>query len=841
MQTLPIQELIPEIRSHLNSHSRLILQAAPGAGKTTLVPLALLDEPWLQNRQIIILEPRRLATRNAAGRMAELLGENVGERVGYQIRADCRVSAQTKIIVLTEGILTRMLQSDPALENIALIIFDEFHERNLHGDLALALSLQSQELLRDDLKILVMSATINTESISALLDNAPVITSKGRSYPVETIYLDSKTAYPDPKKLPQLILNVLKEVIQHDSGSILIFLPGAKEITHVTNRLHETLKDPKIHIAPLYGVMPKKDQDLAISPAPRGERKIVIATNIAETSLTIEGITVVIDSGLQRVSTYSSASGMNTLQTITISQDAATQRSGRAGRLGPGKCYRLWHEHRHLSRHSTPEILSSDLSAMMLEIAAWGVDDITQLHWLDLPSPVAITHARELLNQLGAINENHQITQHGRAMLALGTHPRLAHMILTAAELGYGDLACSIAALLSEKDIFLGNSRYETDITERITVLQNRHLTKEIDKSALQQVYKTAKEFHKKIAGLHVKHENNTLEMAGVLLGFAYPERIAKIRAINDSRYLLSNGKGAQLRLDDSLFASPYLVLSRVDASKTNATILTAARISLAQIERFFSERITNTLLTSWNNTQERVEVRARRTLGAIILHEAPSNDSGEHDVTQVLLQAIKEKGLNVLPCSKASIALRARVNFLNFYKEEGLQNVIGELPDLSDRWLLEHLDIWLAPHLRGIASFKACQKLNIHAILLGLLTWEQQQRIETLAPEKLEVPSGSKISINYENPQTPLLSVQLQELFGMLESPSLIGLHVKLSIELLSPAHRPMQVTKDLRSFWENTYHEVRKELRGKYKKHYWPDNPFEAEATHRVKPKRS
>jgi ATP-dependent helicase HrpB len=840
MQTLPIQELIPEIRSHLISHNKLILQAAPGAGKTTLVPLALLDELWLQNRQIVILEPRRLATRNAAGRMAQLLGEKVGERVGYQIRADRRVSAQTKIIVVTEGILTRMLQSDPALENIALIIFDEFHERNLHADLALALSLQSQELLRDDLKILVMSATINTQTLSALLNNAPVITSEGRSYPVDNIYLDSKTAHPDPKQLTHLIVTIVKEVIARESGSILIFLPGVKEIKRVTNRLHETLKDPMIHIAPLYGVMSKKDQDLAIAPAPQGERKIVIATNLAETSLTIEGITVVIDSGLQRVAIYSSASGMDTLQTISISQDAATQRSGRAGRLSPGKCYRLWHKHRHLSRHSTPEILSSDLSTMMLELAAWGVDDITQLHWLDLPNPIAITHARELLHQLGAINEKHQITQHAKAMLALGTHPRLAHMILSATELGYGDLACSVAALLSEKDIFLGDLRYAADIAERITVLQNQHRSKEIDNSALQQVLKTAKAFRAKIESLHVNHHNNALDMVGVLLGFAYPERIAKIRAVNDNRYLLSSGKGAQLHLEDSLFASSYLVLSRLDASKTNATILGAARISLAQIEMYFPERITNTQLTSWNNTQERVEVRVRRQLGSIVLHEAPSNDSCEQDVIEVLLQAIKEKGLNTLPWSKASIALRARVNFLNFYKGEGLQKVIGELPDLSDHWLLEHLDIWLAPHLKGINSFKACQKLSTHAMLLGLLTWEQQQIIDTLAPEKLEVPSGSKITINYENPQTPLLSVRLQELFGMLDTPSLIGLHVKLSIELLSPAHRPMQVTKDLRSFWESTYHEVKKELRGKYKKHYWPDNPFEAKATSKTKPKK-
>ncbi|MGB5966090.1 MAG: ATP-dependent helicase HrpB [Sulfurimonadaceae bacterium] len=837
MQNLPIHQVIPQVISTLSSANRLVLQAPPGAGKTTAVPIALLDETWLEDKQIIMLEPRRLAARNAAARMSELLGEKVGETVGYQIRADRCVGKKTKIIVVTEGILTRMLQGDSALEKTALVIFDEFHERNLHGDLALALSLQSQELLRDDLKIMVMSATLNTEAISNLLDEAPIITSEGRSFPVENVYLDNKTPHPSPRQLNTVISKIVGDLIRSDSGSILIFLPGVREIKNVESKLLETLKDRSIAIVALYGEMSKQAQDAAIRPSKEGKRKIVLATNIAETSLTIEGITVVIDAGLQRVSTFNSGSGMNRLHTVAISQDAATQRSGRAGRLSPGKCYRLWHEHRQLSRHSAPEILTSDLTPMMLELANWGVDDVEELHWLDLPAASAVQHARELLRELGAL-QGTTITEHGKAMLALGTHPRLAHMILKASAIGYGDTACLIAALLSEKDIFTGSARHSSDLSLRIMALQEHHSAQHIDKGAVQRAMTTASGFRKTLQ-TSASPRKSSAEMVGVLLGFAYPDRIAKCRDLKNSRYILSGGKGAKLNMEDELFGEPYLVIADLDVAQTDAHIYSAATISEAQIEEYFSELIAKERLTRWNDETERVEAREITKLGAITLDEQPVQNIDSADVATALLGAIRKRGLDALTWSKEALGLRKRVAFLNYWKEKdpNAAKIVDKLPDFSDRWLLAHLETWLLPHLEGIKSFKACHKLNTYPMLLSMLSWEQQQHIDTLAPPKIKVPSGSNIVLNYEDPASPVLAVRLQELFGMSETPLLINGTVKMTVELLSPAHRPMQVTKDLKSFWENTYEDVKKELRGKYKKHYWPDDPLTAQATSKTK----
>ncbi|MEA3372748.1 MAG: ATP-dependent helicase HrpB [Campylobacterota bacterium] len=837
MQNLPVQQVIPQIITTLTQHNRLVLQAPPGAGKTTVVPIALLNEPWLEGRQIIMLEPRRLAARNAASRMAELLGEKVGERVGYQIRAERCISKKTKIVVVTEGILTRMLQGDPALENAALLIFDEFHERNLHGDLALALALQSQELLRDDIKIMVMSATLNTEAISILLESAPIVTSEGRSFPVENIYLDSKTAHPSPMQLSRIITKTVVDVVRNESGSILIFLPGVREIKNVEAKLRETLKSEEITIAPLYGVMSKQAQDAAIAPCKEGRRKIVLATNIAETSLTIEGITVVIDSGLQRVSTFNSGSGMNRLHTVTISQDSATQRSGRAGRLSAGRCYRLWHEHRQLAQHMTPEILTSDLTPVMLELANWGIDEVDELRWLDLPAPSAVEHARRLLSELGAL-EGTQITQHGKTMLSMGTHPRLAHMILKAAEMGHGETACLIAALLSEKDIFTGSAKHSADLSQRVTALRERLSGSHIDKGACSRVLTTASEFRKKLKKSR-SLQTVTVDTLGVLLGFAYPDRIAKCRNVRHGRYLLSGGKGAVLNTDDELFGEPFLVIANLDAAQTDARIFSAVTISEAVIEGHFGELIVKERLTKWNDRAERVEAREVTKLGAITLDERAVQNVNDADIAAALLGAIKEKGLDTLAWSKEALALRQRVNFLNYWKEKDINaaKIIGELNDLSDAWLLDHLDIWLLPHLKDVKNFRACRRLDTFPMLLGMLSWDQQQRIGMLAPARLEVPSGSKIFLNYENPASPVLAVRLQELFGMLDTPLLINGIVTMTVELLSPAHRPMQVTKDLRSFWENTYHDVKKELRGKYKKHYWPDDPFTAQATNKTK----
>lgn len=770
-----------------------------------------------------MLEPRRLATRSAASRMAELLEEEVGETVGYQIKADRCISKKTKIIIVTEGILTRMLQSDNALENVALIIFDEFHERNLHGDLALALSLQSQELLRDNLKIMIMSATLNTKAISKLLGDAAIISSEGRSFPVENIYLDSKTLHPTPKQLSGTISKIVKNIISNEQGSILVFLPGVKEIKSLEAKLLETLQNRNITIAPLYANLKKQEQDRAISTSKSGHRKIVLATNIAETSLTIEGIKFVIDSGLQRVSIFNSGTGMNRLQTTTISQDSATQRSGRAGRLSQGKCYRIWHEHLLLAQHSRPEILTSDLTSMMLELANWGISELDELHWLDLPATSAVEHARKLLNNLGAL-KGISITQHGKAMLEFGTHPRLAHMILKANEMGYGERACLIAALLSEKDIFTGSHKFDADLSARVSALEEQ------PKHYLHiNVIQTATLLRKKLPN---KSSNKTAssDSIGLLLAFAYPDRIASRRNPKSNRYLLSGGKGAFLNEEDTLFNESYLVISDLDAKEVNARIYSAASISKALIQKYFSELIVNERLTKWNEELERVEAREITKLGAIILDEKSITDIQSRDISTALLNAIREKGIQALHLNRESQELRERTLFVTHHQT-------SEFPDLSDAWLLNNLEHWLAPHLEGVKSFKAIAKVKMHTLLLGLFTWEQQRLLDALAPQKLKVPSGSNIRLNYQNPNAPTLSVRLQELFGMSETPRLLNNTIPVTIELLSPASRPMQITKDLHSFWENTYSDVKKELRGKHKKHYWPDDPFTAQATNKTK----
>ncbi len=836
MQNLPIHDVLPKILSQLEVANRLILQAPPGAGKTTAVPTALLNEPWLAEKKIIMLEPRRLATRSAAARMAELLGEQVGKRIGYQIKSDRCVSKESKIIVVTEGILTRMLQSDPALEDVALIIFDEFHERNLHGDLALALTLQSQELLRDDLKIMVMSATLNTSALYELLEQPPLITSEGKSYTVENIYLDNKIAAPKLHEVTSLVSKTIIHALRVDDGSILVFLPGVKEIKNVQERLHKSLNDKSIIIAPLYGMMSKQAQDEAILPTKDGTRKVVLATNIAETSLTIQGIKVVVDAGLQRVSTFNSGSGMNTLKTIFISQDAATQRSGRAGRLSHGRCYRLWHQHKPLIKHALPEILTSDLTPIFLELANWGVENIHELQWLDIPNECAIKHAQELLEQLGALKMK-QITPHGQQMLSLGTHPRLAHMIITSLSCGLSKEASTLAALLTEKELFRGEARRNIDLNQRLVAVQENHNGIDVDTAALRQIKESIKSFEKKLPSVSLSQQiqHNSV---GVLLALAYPDRIAKIRHRNSHNYLLSGGKGAQLSQDDTLFGEPYLVVADLDSAQSNAHIYKAVALDEATIYTHLSKQIIEEKVVSWNTALERVEARQIHRLGAIVLEEKSTKEISREDIAKALMLALKERGLSALTWSKEARSLQERVNFLNYWKGQEINTAqFKALPNFSEDALLEHLDQWLLPHLDGVSTFKALQKLNVQTLLLSMLTWEQQEMINLLAPARLKVPSGSNIYLNYANKVTPTLAVRLQELFGMTETPKLINNQVTLTIELLSPANRPMQVTKDLKSFWDNTYDEVKKELRGKYKKHYWPDDPYQAIATSKTK----
>jgi len=868
MQQLPINTVLSEIRQGITTHNRVVLQAPPGAGKTTAVPIALLDLPCLQDKQIIMLEPRRLAARNAAARMAYLLDEKVGQTVGYQIRQDSCVSEQTKILVVTEGILTRKLQTDPELKNTALVIFDEFHERSLHADLSLALCLQSQQVLREDLKILVMSATLHTDAIAHMLDGGltgnsptPVIESQGRSYPVDIRYLDKAIKPNDTAQLMSSLVNTVKSVIQQHEGNCLVFLPGVREINQLADQIKLYLKAEAISnilLSPLHGNLTRQQQDQAIAVPAAGQRKIVLATNIAETSITIDGIDCVIDSGLERILQYNPASAMNRLKTQTISQDSAEQRCGRAGRLSAGFCYRLWtaQQQSRLLKHSTAEILHSDLSTLVLELANWGVQQVDELQWLDVPPASAIEQAKTLLQQLDAIDSNNRISPHGRDMLKLGTHPRLAHMMLSAIELQQGYHACLIASILTEKDIFLSTAEKSSDIHDRLNILQQLRSAKQlqdhsIDLAQSRRIIQSADDFYKRLRRCinrsSASRDNEAVDqhLSGVLLAYAYPDRIAKQRNSNQPRYLLSNGKGAVIPAHLQHHLPALLVIANLDANfdamRSEASIYLAADITEQQLQDYFSNHIQHTEIIEWNAEQQRVEAKKTAAIGKIILQQSLTTPEDKTAVHRCLLQAIKNLGLQCLDWTPQAESLKQRVQFIHYQIDnspalkEKLN--ISVLPDFSDEMLLDTLDEWLLPHLTNENSIKQCQKLDLYQILTSLLDWEQQQLVNRLAPEKITVPSGSAIKIDYSDAAQPVLAVRLQEVFGLYETPAVLNGQVRLMMHLLSPARRPMQVTQDLNSFWQTTYHEVKKELRGKYKRHYWPDDPFTAQATSKTK----
>jgi len=871
MPSLPINDVLADIKDTLSTHNSLVLQAPPGAGKTTAVPIALLDENWLGDMQIIMLEPRRLAARNAAARMAFLLSEKVGESVGYQIRQDNCFSDKTKILVVTEGILTRKLQADPELKSTALVIFDEFHERSLHADLSLALCLQSQHILREDLKILVMSATLNSDAVATLLDNAPIIQSAGRSFPVENKYLDKVIRQHNTGPQQQLMIhltNTVKVFIHEHEGNCLVFLPGVKEINQMSRQIKQILDRESITnilIAPLHGSLNKQQQDLAIAfPKDKAMRKIVLATNIAETSITIEGISCVIDSGSERVLDYSPASGMNRLNTRSISQDSAVQRSGRAGRLSAGVCYRLWTatQQPRLLKHVPAEILHSDLSSLVLELANWGVTRVDELQWMDLPPLSATEQAKALLQQLGAIDERGKITGHGRDMLRLGTHPRLAHMMLAAVQLDQAYHACLIASLLTEKDIFQArsdnNSDKSADIHDRLHVLMHARSNHHgIDHQQCKRIIQTADDFFKRVKHCSrstsnkppLNKERPDHHVSGVLLAYAYPDRIAKRRNGNEARYLLSNGKGAVIPpyLQHHLYA--YLVVANLDASfdanRGEARIYLAADISAELLQEYFGENIQQEERVAWNEDAQRVEAKQIRRMGNIVLQESilhdVKNTETQGAIQQCLMQAIRDTGLACLNWSAKATSLKQRVQFIRHHLDDNpavkKQFADQPLPDFSEQALSDSLDTWLQPHLHHENSLRQCFKLDVYSLLLNQLSWKQQQRIKHTAPERISVPSGSSVNIDYSDPAQPVLAVRLQEVFGLYDTPTLLNGQCKLMMHLLSPACKPMQVTQDLNSFWQTTYHDVKRELRGKYKRHYWPDDPFTAQATSKTK----
>lgn len=837
MVQLPIQSVLPMLKLKLQETRNAVLVAAPGAGKTTQVPLALLHEPWLTDRQIIMLEPRRLAARSAAMYMASILGEQVGETVGYRVRHDTRVSAKTRIEVVTEGVLTRMLQEDPALEHVGLLIFDEFHERNLHADVGLALALESQAVLRDDLRILVMSATLDAEPIADLLGQAPIIQSEGRMYPIVTHHAKRRIE----GKMEPAVASAIIQAMQKDKGDVLVFLPGAGEIRRTAALLDERLQamGMQVRIAPLYGGLSQEEQDAAIAPSAIGVRKVVLATSIAETSLTVEGVRIVIDSGWMRVPRFSPRTGMTRLETIRVSRASADQRRGRAGRVAPGVCYRLWtvEEDRHLAARTAPEMLEADLASLMLELAAWGAEP-DALRWLDAPPAPAVVQARELLRQLGALDARGAVTAHGRSLAALPLHPRLAHMLRRAEPLGRARLACELAALLGERDIARspgGAAAPGADVRLRVAALRGGGTPDAqlaVDAAACRRVRAEALALQRLLGAAQDTVDGDELADCGLLLGFAYPDRIGALRS--DGRYLLRNGRGAAFAAVQPLSNAAYLTVAELDDQGVDSRIQLAAPLTASDLERHFADQIEEERSIAWDANAKAVRARKRTRLGAIVLNDAPLQDPDPDEVLEALLDGISAEGLRILPWNKNALQLRDRLQFL--YRQEP-----SSWRDVSDTALTEreHLREWLGPHCYGMKNLTDLSRLNMTQILESMLQWEERRELDECAPTHIIVPSGSRIPVDYGDSEAPILAVRLQEMFGLHDTPRIAHGKVPITLHLLSPAQRPVQVTRDLANFWRETYFEVRKDLKGRYPKHYWPDDPSTAVATQRVRPR--
>jgi ATP-dependent helicase HrpB len=848
---LPIDVTLPALREALARSSSAVLQAPPGAGKSTVVPLALLDEPWARDKRILMLEPRRLAARAVAQRMSQTLGEPVGRTVGYRMRMDTRVSRDTRIEVVTEGVLTRMLQNDPALEGIAAVIFDEFHERSLQADLGLALVLDARENLTPDLKVLVMSATLDGEAVARLLNDAPIVTSEGRTFPVESRFSGKGApTLPGPpfgpggpvdspeKITAQLVLRALRE----ETGDVLVFLPGAREIRRVQSLLEAAEPAGSIRILPLFGELAPEDQDAALTPSPGGTRKVVLATNIAETSLTIQGVRVVVDSGLVRRSIFDPSTGMSRLETQRISRASADQRQGRAGRTEPGVSYRAWSEgaHRSLAPFTSPEIVEADLIPLALELASWGTRDPGTLRWLDAPPAAMLASARDVLEKLGALDSDGRITPHGREMASIGVHPRFAHMLLKARAMGRLPLAADLAALLGERDLLRGASgARDADIRTRIEVMRGEGSPAGIDRFGLQRARRAAKDLLRQATagGANNSTSQNRqsdaygAEDVGVVLAFAYPDRIGRRRAGADGRFTLANGRGAHFADPQGLAKQEFLVAVDLDDRERDARILLAAPLTRADIEEHMTERLRRRESVEWSSREQAVIARRTVELDAIVLEEKPLPEIPIEAARTAMLVGVRELGIDALPWSRETRDLQARIEFVRKLCDPP----DASWPAVSDADLAESVETWLTPWLDGITRKEHLARIPLMDVLRSLLTWEQQRELDSLAPTHLQVPSGSQIRIDYLDPSAPAVSVRLQEVFGLDATPRIGGSRTPVTFKLLSPAQRPVQVTRDLASFWRGSYADVRKDMRGRYPKHYWPENPLEA------RPKRS
>ncbi|MGX5218081.1 ATP-dependent helicase HrpB [Pseudomonas segetis] len=839
MNSLPIDHLLPALCDALGARDEAVLEAPPGAGKTTRVPLALLDQPWLAGQQIIMLEPRRLAARAAAERLASELGEKVGQTVGYRIRLDSKVGPETRIEVVTEGILVRRLQEDPALEGVGLVIFDEFHERSLDADLALALTLNGRAMFRaadsgePPLKVLLMSATLEGPRLAQLLDDAPVLTSEGRMFPVDILWSKPQ---PSGQYIEPRVIAACLEALDEQQGSILVFLPGQAEIRRVHQGLHESLGDRQdVLLCPLHGELDLNAQRAAINPAPTGKRKIVLATNIAETSITIDGVRVVIDAGLERVPRFDPRSGMTRLDTQRISKASATQRSGRAGRLEPGVCYRLWSQaqHEQLANFSAPEMLQADLAGLALQLARWGVE-LDELAWLDLPPAAAYAQARDLLRRLSALDERGVLSAHGQAMAELPTHPRIAHLLLRGQALGLGNLACDIAALLGEKDILRGAG---ADLHDRIVAMTGNPASR----GPVQRARQLARQFRSYLRGpvLSPVADPDHPRWLAALLAFAYPDRVARQRREGSAEYRLANGRAAQFSEPDGLMKQPWLVIADLGSrqGQREERIYLAAALDPSLFDTVLAEQVVQRDELEWDERESVLKAERQRRLGELVLSRDALPGLNEDARIKALAGLVRRKGLELLPWRPELRQWQARIAFLR--RLDIAQSGASQWPDLTDAALLDSLELWLAPYLGKVNRLSHFANLDLSNILLAQLPWPLPQQLDELAPKTLQVPSGSRIAIDYSE-YPPVLAVRLQELFGLAQTPRIAGGRQGLLLHLLSPARRPVQVTQDLASFWANTYIDVKKDLKGRYPKHWWPDDPMEAEPTARAKPRK-
>ena len=812
---LPIDAALPGLTAALGANNAAVLVAPPGAGKTTRVPLVLIDEPWAKDKKVLVLEPRRLAARAAAARMAATLGEQVGDTVGLRVRFGSKVSKRTRIEVVTEGIFTRLVLDDPSLDGIAAVLFDEFHERSLDADLGLALARDAQQGLRDDLKLLVMSATLDGARVASLLGDAPAVESEGRAFPVETRYLGR-----DPRaRIENQVADAVERALRAETGSLLVFLPGAGEIRRTETLLKERVRDPAVDIVALFGALDMRDQDRAISPAPAGRRKVVLATSIAETSLTIEGVRVVIDSGLSRVPRYEPDVGITRLETVRVSRAAADQRRGRAGRTEPGVCYRLWDEPQtgSLEAYTRPEILSADLSSFVLDLAQWGASDPGELAFLDQPPSAALSEAKALLTELNAIDAQGRITEEGRKLRQLPLPPRLARMVVDAAAEGAGDMAATVAAIVTERG--LGGD--DVNLEHRLDQFRRDRSKRADDARAMVKRWADT-------AGGRGAGEIS----AGEILALGYPDRVAKSRSGGSGAFLLANGRGGNVDPASSLAREPFLAVAELTGAAAQSRIILAAPITLPEIEARFADKIEDRDAVTFDNGSASLRARRTRRLGALMLAEQIKQVTPDADTAHTLALGIVSLGLDKLPWSKAALQFRTRVGFLR--KAEG-----DEWPDLSNEGLALNTADWLEPILMDKTSRSQVGADELSDAVMNKVAWNLRRRLDEEAPTHFTAPTGTAAPIDYEAEQGPTISIRVQELFGLSKHPSIADGRVPLVIELLSPGHKPVQITRDLPGFWRGSYADVRVEMRGRYPRHPWPDDPANALPTRRAKPR--